>query len=98
MFCFIYNLYSCSFEYDISLPKVCCLWGSQSEDGKNFSGLVGDLFNGYSDIGWANIFFNYERSTFIDLGEPYIFDYAAFMVKYQVLNQCLFKKIPCCNS
>ena len=57
-------LYSCSFQYDISLPKACCLWGSQAKDGKNFTGLVGDLFNGFSDIGWANIFFNYERSTF----------------------------------
>ena len=30
-------------------------------DGKNFSGLVGDLFNEYTDIGWANLFFNLEK-------------------------------------
>lgn len=48
--------------------------------GKNFTGLVGDLFNKFSDIGWANLFFNYERSKFIDYSEPYIVDYGAFMV------------------
>ena len=49
-------------------------------DGKNFTGLGGDLFNKFSDIGWANLFFNYERSKFIDYSEPYIVDYGAFMV------------------
>ena len=75
------NLYYCSFGHDISLPKVCCKWGKQAKYGKKFSGLVGDLFNGFSDIAWANLFFNMERSKFINFSDPYIIDYGAFMVK-----------------
>lgn len=80
-----HNLNSYSFVYDISLPKVCCKWGKQVNNGQNFTGLVGDLFNGFSDIGWANLFFNYERSNFIDFSDPYIVDYGAFMVKPRIL-------------
>ena len=50
------------------------------DDGKNFTGLVGDLFNGYSDIGWANLFFSLQRSQFIDYTDPYMLDYGGFMV------------------
>ena len=75
------NTHSRSFKYDISLPKICCKWGEPKEGGKNFSGLVGDLFNEYSDIGWANLFFNLERSMFMDYSDAYIVDYGAFMVK-----------------
>ena len=68
------------------MPKICCKWGKQTKDGQNFTGLVGDLFNGFSDIGWANLFFNYERSNFIDYSDPYKSDYGAFMVKKQALS------------
>ena len=70
-----------SFEYKISHPKVCCLWGKAEDGGKNFSGLVGDLFNGYTDIAWAQLFFTLERSQFIDYTDAYMFDYGGFMVR-----------------
>ena len=50
------------------------------KNGSNFTGLVGDLFNGYSDIGWANLFFSLERLAFIDFTDPYMLDYGGFMV------------------
>ena len=65
-------------------PK--CIWGHSNaqgvkSNGKNFSGLVGDLFNEYTDIGWANLFFNLEKAQFMDYSDAYIVDYGAFMVK-----------------
>ena len=50
------------------------------ENGKNFTGLVGDLFNKYTDIGWADLFFSLERSQFIDYTNLYMLDYGGFMV------------------
>ena len=67
------------FRYTISQPKLCCKWGNP-ENGKNFTGLVGDLLNKYTDIGWANLFFSLERSQFIDYSDPYRLDYGGFMV------------------
>ena len=46
----------------------------------NFTGLVGDLFNGYTDIGWANLFFSLSRSQVIDYSDAYTVDYTGFMV------------------
>ena len=74
--------FSCSFKYDISLPRLCCKWGNPLDGGKNFSGIVGDLLNGYSDIGWANMFYTQERSQIIDYIDPYNYVYGAFMVNY----------------
>ena len=70
-----------SFKYDISLPRLCCKWGNPLDGGRNFTGIVGDLLNGHSDIGWANMFFTQERSQIIDYSDPYNYDYGAFMVK-----------------
>ena len=72
---------SCRFKYHISRPKLCCKWGMSVKNGKNFTGLVGDLFNEYTDIGWANLFFSLERSQIIDYTEPYIVEHGGFMVK-----------------
>ena len=48
---------------------------------KNFSGLVGDLLNGYSDIGWANLFFNLDQAKVMDYTDAYAVDYLAWMVR-----------------
>ena len=73
---------SFSFKYDISLPKICCMWGGPMDDQKkNFSGLVGDLLNGYSDIGWANLFFNLDQAKVMDYTDAYAVDYLAWMVR-----------------
>ena len=75
---------SFSFKYDISLPKICCMWGGPMDDQKkNFSGLVGDLLNGYSDIGWANLFFNLDQAQVMDYTDAYAVDYLAWMVKHR---------------
>ena len=51
------------------------------EGGGNFTGLVGDLFNEYTDVGWGNLFFSMERSQIIDCTYPYIVRNAGIMVK-----------------
>ena len=57
------------------------MWGDPLDDGKkNFTGLVGDLLNGYSDIGWANLFFNLDQSKIMDYTDAYAVDYLAWMV------------------
>ena len=63
---------------------MCCLWGKAEDGGKNFSGLVGDLFNGYTDVAWAQLFFTLERSRFIDYTDAYMFDYGGFMVSESI--------------
>ena len=50
-------------------------------DSDNFTGLMGDLYNGYTDIGWANLFNTPVRRQAIDLTTPYTIDYACFMVR-----------------
>ena len=59
---------------------MCCKWGYPVDGGMNFTGLVGDLFNGYTDIGWANLFFSLSRSQVIDYSDAYTVDYTGFMV------------------
>ena len=73
-------------KYTINLPKLCCLWGKKMEDSDNFTGLVGDLYNGYTDIGWANLFSTPARIEAIDLTDPYTFDYACFMVRQKLVS------------
>lgn len=74
-------IFSFRFKYDISLPKLCCMWGGPLGDkNNNYTGLVGDLFNGYSDIGWANLFVNQKRAKMMDYTDAYAVDYLAWMV------------------
>ena len=65
-------------NYTIGPPKVCCMWGKK--EGDNFTGLMGDLFNGYSDIGWANLFDTPLRREAVDVTASYTIDSGCFMV------------------
>ena len=57
------------------------MWGNPVDDRKkNFTGLVGDLVNGYPDVGWANLFFNLDQSKIMDYTDAYTVDYLAWMV------------------
>ena len=73
-------------NYTIGLPKLCCQWGRKMADSENFTGLIGDLYNGYSDIGWANLFNTPVRREAIDLTVPYTIDYACFMVRQKLVS------------
>ena len=73
-------------KYTIGLPKLCCQWGRKMADSENFTGLMGDLYNGYSDIGWANLFNTPVRREAIDLTVPYTIDYACFMVRQKLVS------------
>ena len=69
------------FKYEIKRPRQCCKWGWPVGKGTNFTGLVGDLLNGYSDVGWANMFVSFERSQFIDYTDAYMIEHGGFMVQ-----------------
>ena len=57
------------------------MWGDPLDDQKkNFTGLVGDLLNGFSDIGWANLFFNLDQAKIMDYTDAYAVDYLSWMV------------------
>lgn len=68
------------FSYTIGLPTLCCMWGREVDNGKNFTGLLGDMFNGYSDVGWANLFDTPARRKALDVTEAYTIDSGCFMV------------------
>ena len=67
-------------NYTVGLPKLCCMWGRKMPEGNNFTGLMGDLFNGYSDIGWANLFDTPLRRQAVDVTASYTIDSGCFMV------------------
>ena len=51
-------------------------------------GLVGELQRKRSDIGFANLFMVPDRMKYIDYTDPYMIEYASFMLS----------KIPFCYS
>ena len=74
-----------NFKYTISPPKtakgnhLCRCWGAGVGDG-NYTGLLGDLYNEWCDVAWANL---YEFPLFRgagDLTQPYSSDRACFLV------------------
>jgi hypothetical protein len=67
------------FTHTIGQPKVCCLWGLPS-DGGNWTGLIGDLYNGFTDVAWAGLFVMPERKELFDYTEVIKFDETTFMV------------------
>ena len=80
-----------NFEYTISPPKsaegdhLCRCWGDQV--GKdNYTGLIGDLYNGWCDIGWANLFDTEMHRNTADLSVPYTVDRACFIVRWLFSN------------
>ena len=77
-----------NFDYIISEPKTCCLWGKPDGNG-NYTGLLGDMFNKWTDVGWAN---NWDISNpeqdargGSDMTYAYLFDRTCFMVCQLVL-------------
>ena len=67
----------------ISEPTTCCRWGDivkANGTGLTFSGMIGDLQRGMTDIGWANLFVNYERTKVMDYTVTYRTDLACFLV------------------
>ena len=49
------------FNYTISPPKsakgnhLCRCWGESDGNG-NYTGLIGDLYNNWCDVAWANVY------------------------------------------
>ena len=70
-----------NFAYRVGPPRTCCKWGRPlKEDPGNYSGLVGDLQNWWSDVGWANLFITAGRAKYIDYTSPYRNDLGCLVV------------------
>ena len=75
-----------NFEYTISPPKsaegdhLCRCWGNP-EGNDNYTGLLGDLHNGWCDVGWANLFDTEMHRAVADLSVPYNSDGGCFIVR-----------------
>ena len=67
----VYFHVSCSLE---SLTKVL------------YKGLVGQLQRKKSDIGFANLFMVPDRMKYIDYTDPYLIEYASFLLSRRFLN------------
>ena len=70
----VYFHVSCSLD---SLTKVL------------YKGLVGQLQRKKSDIGFANLFMVPDRMKYIDYTDPYLIEYASFMLSIRSFNCCV---------
>ena len=76
-----------NFTIDIQPPPNGELWG-ENKNG-SFTGLVGQLQRERSDVGWANVYMVPDRMKYIDYTDPYMIEYAQFMLsmKCEMLTQ-----------
>ena len=58
-----------NFKINLKIVDNAYKWGKQLANG-TWKGIIGDLVNGDSDIGVANIFIEERRQTFIDFSSP----------------------------
>ena len=72
-----------NFNMNIQPPPNGELWG-ENRNG-SFTGLVGELQQDRSDIGWADLFLVPDRMKYIDYTAPYIVEYASFMLGWDQL-------------
>ena len=69
------------FSYDISLPAICCMWGSETYPGSgNYSGIYGTIQQDLTDVGWANLFFIPAKMVKVEFSDMYLEDKACFLV------------------
>ena len=68
-----------NFRYTISPPKTGIMWGAYDDNG-NYTGLLGDLYNDWCDVGWANLWDRESHRATADLTYPHLFDSACFIV------------------
>ena len=82
-----------NFDYTISEPKICCVWGKPDGNG-NYTGLLGDMFNKWGDVGWANV---WDVRIWggawdsADMTYAYLYEKICFMV-CQIVNMCKIMK------
>ena len=74
-----------NFRYTISPPKTGIMWGAHDNNG-NYTGLLGDLYNDWCDVGWANFWDRESHRSTADLTYPHLFDSACFIVSVNLSN------------
>merc|ERR1719433_1123891 len=56
------------------------MWGAPDGNG-NYTGLLGDLYNDWCDVGWANIWDRESHRATADLTYPHVFDSSCFLLR-----------------
>lgn len=71
---------SLNFQLDIHPPPNGELWGEFNATTATYSGMVGELQKGVSEVGWLNLFIVPQQMEYIDYTAPYLIDYGGFMM------------------
>ena len=71
-----------NFNFSISEPVFCCLWGGTRVDGSedNYTGMVGDLHGGFADVAWNAMYYKVDRMKLMDYTMANNFVESGFMV------------------
>ena len=77
-----------NFDYTISEPKTCCVWGMPDGNG-NYTGLVGDMFNKWGDVGFTGTWDvrTWGAGDSADMTYAHLYEKICFMV-CQIVNMC----------
>ncbi len=72
-----------NFDFTISGPTFCCLWGGNRVEGSegNLTGIVGDLYGGFSDVAWNQLYYKFDRLALMDFTAANNFAESGFMVR-----------------
>lgn len=65
-------------DYTITEPKRCCGFGLAQ--GENSTGIFGEMYNGFSDVSWGQLYLTDKKLAVMDMTASYDYDQACFMV------------------
>ena len=82
-----------NFKYSIASPSDGELWGAEVQPGV-FSGLVGELQHGKSDVGWALLFITPDRYKYIEYTNPFEVDHLCYMVSKILILEVIKNLYP----
>ncbi|TRY75588.1 hypothetical protein TCAL_00528, partial [Tigriopus californicus] len=66
---------------EVYAPEDGAWWGHETPPGSgNYTGLLGEFVTGSADIGWANLFYDHQRTRYMSFTDWYLSDQACFLV------------------
>ena len=82
--CDTYQNKKYNFSFDVSLPAICCRWGSVTGSG-NYSGIYGTLQRDLTDVAFADLFIIPAKLVKVEFSEMYTEDQLCFIVSIVLL-------------
>jgi hypothetical protein len=74
-----------NFKYEIREPKVCCSFGRIGDVPANYTGLMSEVQNNFSDVCWSQLHFSLSKLKNMDLTASYDNDPVCFVVGLHML-------------